>query len=386
MYTSKIISPKFLLLISFLLCGIISMSTGTSWGAAGTFGAALMSIAAGMNFPLPLVAGAIISGCYIGDGLSPLGGEPNLVAMSADVDLRKHLKHLLWTEGTAVVLCALIYGVLGFVIGSGKESGLTQIDPILNTLTTLFKMKMPYGLLLLIPPAIVIYGMVKNMPIVPVMFASIGFSIFNAVAVQDFPLKSIAATLIGGFNLNYFRELGVNLDSLPADVSYLLNRGGLSSMLDILQVTFCAFAFVGALNVTGVLNVLLSKAVKFIKSTGQLIMTTALSGFVSIAIAGNNTICFILLGDLFQKEYTLKGLKKENLSRVIADSITGVEPIIPWSLAGVFMSGTLGVPTLNYLPWAFFCYIPLILTILLGFTGIGISKIEKGDNAAYSQT
>src|SRR5699024_6971899 len=108
--------------------------------------------------------------------------------------------------------------------------------------------------------------------------------------------------------------------------------------------------------------------------TGQLILTTAVSGGLSIAISGSNTICFELLGDIFQKEYVRKGLKKTNLSRTLQDSITAIEAIVPWSLAGIFMSGTLQVPVLKYLPWTLFAYVPLVLTIVYGFTGIGIAK------------
>ncbi|HLQ39364.1 MAG TPA: Na+/H+ antiporter NhaC [Tetragenococcus sp.] len=370
----SIIRPQFLPILAFLLCAAIGMGTGSSWAAAGTVGTALMAIARGMDFPVAIVAGAIVSGAYTGDTLSPLGGEPALVAASSNVTMTDHLKHAYKTGGIGFIICLIFYTLIGFVYGRGKLVDSGYVEEIIKVLGSIYHFDPLNIILVLLPLVVAMVGMVKGKPTVAVMLISTVIASLVSVLTQGFAAKTVANSLISGFKIDYLVDVGVKPAAISDNIATLLEVGGLSSMMNIIQVSFCAFAFVGTLNMTGALDIILERITKIIKSTGQLILTTAVSGVLSIAISGSNTICFVLLGDIFQKEYVRKGLKKTNLSRTLQDSITAIEAIVPWSLAGIFMSGTLQVPVLKYLPWTLFAYVPLILTIVYGFTGIGIAK------------
>lgn len=152
----------------------------------------------------------------------------------------------------------------------------------------------------------------------------------------------------------------------------------MASMMNTALMAFCAFGFIGALTVSGCLDVILSHIMKHIHGTGQLITVTALLGVIIITVIGEASVTFLMIGGLFREEYIKRGLETKNLSRTLEDSITVVEPLVPWSLAGVYMTSTLGVPTAQYAPWACLCYTGVIFAIIWGFTGFGIAKIKKG--------
>lgn len=374
----QIISPKFIIVTSFLVTVILSVSTGTSWGAAGTVGAALISVAAGMGAPLPAVAGAIVGGAYFGDKMSPLSDSTNMSAIATNTNLYKHIGHMLYTTVPGFIISCVVYVIAGFSFTSNGEIG--QVDAIIKTLAQLFNLSMPVGLLLLIPPVIVVIGSLKKKPTVPVMMISSATAIVIAIVFQGFSFETCATSLVDGFKMEMFVNPAIDLDSLIAEVPKLLQRGGMSSMMNTALMAYCAFAFIGALTVSGSLEVILDRVMKHIHSTGQLIMITTMLGVIVITVIGEASVTFLMIGGLFREEYVKRGLDSKNLSRTLEDSITVVEPLVPWSLAGVYMASTLGVPTFTYAPWACLCYTGVIFAILWGYTGFGIAKIKKGSD------
>ena len=156
-------------------------------------------------------------------------------------------------------------------------------------------------------------------------------------------------------------------------------RGGMISMLETLLVALCAFAFAGVISVSGSLEVVLKFLLRMVTSTGSLILTTAISCIITVAITSNGQISILLPGELFKDTYRKYGLKAKNLSRTLEDSATVIEPIIPWTVAGMFMASTLGVPTLDYLPWAIVCYTGVIFAVIWGYTGFGIAKLDENN-------
>lgn len=374
----QIISPKFIIVTSFLVTVILSVSTGTSWGAAGTVGAALMSVAAGMGAPLPAVAGAIVAGAYFGDKMSPLSDSTNMSAIATGTNLYKHIGHMFYTTVPGFIVSCIVYTVAGISFaGSGEIS---QVDAIIDTLSQLFNLSMPVGLLLLVPPVIVIIGSLTKKPTIPVMMISSAVAVIIAMTVQGFSFETCAASMVSGFKMEMFVDPSVDLETVVKEVPNLLQRGGMSSMMNTALMAFCAFGFIGALTVSGSLDVILSHIMKFIHSTGQLITVTAILGVIIITVIGEASVTFLMIGGLFKDEYIKRGLQTKNLSRTLEDSITVVEPLVPWSLAGVYMTSTLGVPTAQYAPWACLCYTGVIFAIIWGFTGFGIAKIKKGED------
>jgi len=374
----QIINPTFIIVTSFLVTVILSVSTGTSWGSAGTVGAALMSVAAGMGAPLPAVAGAIVAGAYFGDKMSPLSDSTNMSAIATNTNLYKHIGHMLYTTIPGFIISCVVYVIAGLSFAGSKEVG--QVDVIVETLAQLFDLSMPTGLLLLLPPVIVVIGSLKKKPTIPVMMISSAVAVIIAMIVQGFSFEACAASMVSGFNMEMFINPTVNLDSLVKEVPNLLQRGGMSSMMNTALMAFCAFGFIGALTVFGSLDVILERIMRHIHSTGQLITITAILGVIIITVIGEASVTFLMLGGLFREEYVKMGLESKNLSRTLEDSITVVEPLVPWSLAGVYMASTLGVPTIEYAPWACLCYSGVVFAIIWAFTGFGIAKIKKGSD------
>lgn len=372
----QIISPKFIIVTSFLVTVILSVSTGTSWGAAGTVGAALMSVAAGMGAPLPAVAGAIVAGAYFGDKMSPLSDSTNMSAIATNTNLYKHIGHMFYTTVPGFIVSCVVYIIAGMSFASSGE--ISQVDAIIETLAELFKLSMPTGLLLLIPPVIVVAGSLKKKPTIPVMMISSAVAVVIAMAVQGFSFETCATSMVSGFKMEMFVNPAADITNMVQEVPNLLQRGGMSSMMNTALMAFCAFGFIGALTVSGSLDVILSHIMKYVHSTGQLITTTAVLGVIIITVIGEASVTFLMIGGLFKDEYVKRGLETKNLSRTLEDSITVVEPLVPWSLAGVYMSSTLGVPTAQYAPWACLCYTGVIFAVIWGFTGFGIAKIKKG--------
>ena len=374
----QIISPKYIIITSFLVTVILSVSTGTSWGAAGTVGAALISVAAGMGAPLPAVAGAIVAGAYFGDKMSPLSDSTNMSAIATETNLYQHIGHMFYTTVPGFIVSCAVYLIAGAHFASDSQVG--QVDEIINTLGELFNLAMPVGLLLLIPCVIVIAGSLMKKPTIPVMIISSAVAIVIAMLVQGFSFTDCAASMVSGFKMEMLHT-SMNLENIVEQVPNLLQRGGMSSMMNTALMAFCGFSFIGALTVCGSMELILERIMKHIHGTGQLITLTVILGVIMITVIGEATVTFLMIGGMFRPEYIKRGLESKNLSRSLEDSITVVEPLVPWSLAGVYMTSVLGVPTVQYAPWAVLCYTGVIFAIIWGFTGFGIAKIKKGSNS-----
>lgn len=378
----SVISPRFIIVTSFLVTVILSVSTGTSWGAAGTVGAALMGVAAGMGAPLPAVAGAIVSGAYFGDKMSPLSDSTNMSAIATNTNLYQHIGHMFYTTVPGFIISCVVYVIAGIHFASSGEVG--QVDVIINTLKELFNMSMPVGILLLVPPVIVLVGSLRKKPTIPVMMISSAVAVVIAMVFQGFSFSTSATSMVSGFKMDMFVNSSVDLKNIVEQVPNLLQRGGMLSMMNTALMAFCAFGFIGALTISGSLDYILERIMKHIHSTGQLIALITILGVIIITVIGEAAVTFLLIGGLFRAEYIKRGLESKNLSRTLEDSITVVEPLVPWSLAGVYMASTLGVPTVQYAPWAVLCYTGVIFAIIWGFTGFGIAKIKE-DSEAYPE-
>lgn len=374
-YGLKIISPQFLVVTSFLVTAFVSICTGTSWGSAGTVGVAIMGVAAGMGAPLPIVAGAVVSGAYFGDKLSPLSDTTNLAPIAAGSKLYDHIGHMLWTTVPGAILCIIVYTVAGFNLDTASYGTPEKVGAVLSSLETIFD----FNLFLLLPVILVLYGSLAKKPTIPVMLFSSAIALFNSVAFEGFSLQQGFTAAIDGFNLSMVTIPGFNTETLIPDVARLLNRGGMKSMLSTVLIAFCAYGFAGALGVTNSLNIVLEKLTKSVKSTLGLVGATIVSCLTAVFVTSNGQLSILIPGEMFRDTYIKRGLQPRNLSRTLEDSATVTEPIVPWTAAGVYMATTLGVPTLELLPWAILCYTGVIFALICAATGIGIKKITKGD-------
>lgn len=372
-YGLKIINPKLLIITSFLVTSIVSICTGTSWGSAGTIGVALMGVAAGIGAPLPIVAGAIVSGAYFGDKMSPLSDTTNLAPIAAGTTLYEHIQHMIFTTGPAFILAAIVYIITGFNMNVSDIATPEKVETILKTLESIFK----FNIFVLLPPIIVLYGSIKKKPTIPVMLISSSVALFNSIIFQGFNLAQAFEATISGFNISMVN--GLNLENVVSDIPRLLNRGGMNSMLGTVLIAFCAYGFAGIVSVNGSLDIVLEKLMKKVNSTGNLILVTLVSCFTAVCVTSNGQLSILIPGEMLKNSYISRKLHPKNLSRTLEDGATVIEPLVPWTAAGVYMATTLGIPTLSYLPWAILCYSGCVFALIWGYTGKFIAKLDENN-------
>ena len=376
-YGLKIINPSFLIVTSFIVTAIVSICTGTSWGSAGTIGVALMGIAAGVGAPLHIVAGAIVSGAYFGDKMSPLSDTTNLAPIAAGSKLYEHIGHMLWTTGPAFIICCIVYIIVGLNLDGISSTSSENVIQILDTLDTIFS----FNPMIILPVLVILYGSIAKKPTIPIMLISSAVAIFNATVFQHFEIKDSFQAAISGFSLDMVQIVGFDKQNLIPDIPRLLQRGGMLSMLNTVLIAFCAYGFAGTLAVTNSLDIVINKILKLVKNTFSLVLSTIISCITAVFVTSNGQLSILIPGEMFHKAYVKRGLEPKNLSRTLEDSATVIEPITPWTAAGVYMATTLGVSTLDYLPWAILNYTGVIFAIIYAITGVGIAKIKKGSDS-----
>jgi NhaC family Na+:H+ antiporter len=362
-YGLELISPRFFLVTACIICSLVSVFTGTSWGTAGTVGVALMGVAQGLGVNPAAAAGAIVAGGYFGDKLSPFSDTTNLAPVVARSNLFDHIRWLLWTTGPAWTLGLLVYLVVG--LGTGGGGSTADVDALQATLRGAYQ----FHLLLLLPPVLMLGLAVRRAPILPGMLLSSLVAVVLAVWIQGEGLGSALDATIAG----YTASTGV------PSVDVLLTRGGMLSMMDLTLLVLCAFGFAGIMRTCGFLDRILASLLTVVRGTLGLVSATVGSGILTAVVTGSSYLSIIVPGDLFADAFRRADLAAKNLSRTLEDSGTVVVPLVPWSAAGSFMAGTLGVATVSYLPWAVMNYTGFLFAILMAATGIGIAPRIRED-------
>lgn len=366
-YGVQLVNPRFMLVTAFLSSALLSIVTGTSWGAAGTIGVAMMGIAGGLGVSLPATAGAVVSGAFFGDKLSPLSDTTNLAPMAAGSNLYEHIKHMLYTTVPASIVALIVYLIVGL-----KTNG-TLVTPenvklMIEQLHEMFN----FNPVILLPFVLVIAGSLLKWPTIPTMIGSGFLGVILGITVQGFSLIDGCTALISGFDVTMTGFTG----EASADILRLLNRGGVNSVISTTVLVFVAMAFAGIVSVSGMLDKVLELLLKHVRSTTGLVGSTILACFTVALTTGSSYLSILVPGQLFKDAYAKKGLAAKNLSRTLEDSGTVIVPLVPWSAAGAYMSVTLGVATLEYLPWSVMNYMGIVFAVILAITGFGIAKIK----------
>ena len=372
-YGVQIVNPKFLIVTAFLISAVVSTVTGTSWGSAGTIGVAIMGIAGGLGVSLPATAGAVVAGAYFGDKISPLSDTTNLAPIAAGSELYEHIKHMLWTTIPASVVSIIIYTIVGL-----KASGSANTPETVTTLLSQLDGMFNWNVILLLPAVIIILGSVLKWPTIPTMLGTSMFSVMLGVMIQGFTWADGFAAMIKGFNVSMTAFEGEAI----WEVTRLINRGGVISVTGTTVLIFCAMGFAGIMSCSGMLDVVLEKLMSKVKKTTGIILSTIASCATVAFVTGSSYLSIIIPGELFADTYKKRGLHPKNLSRTLEDSGTVLVPLIPWSAAGAYMSSTLGVETMAYLPWAILNYLGIVFAIILAVTGIGIAKYDPSEEKA----
>jgi NhaC family Na+:H+ antiporter len=352
-YGLKLISPQFFLVTACFVCSLTSIATGTSWGTIGTLGVAFMGIALGLGIPPGPAAGAIVAGSYFGDKMSPFSDVTNLAPVAAGSNLFDHIKHMLWSATPAWLIGLFIY----FLIGLDYEAKTVESETMTLIMTTL-KENFHFNILLLLPMVIVLYFAATKKPTIPGMLLSSFVAGILAVIFQNASVSEIATALNTGFQAN----TGVGR------VDDLISRGGMMSMMETQLVAFTAFSFGGIMQKTGLLSVILDRVMIFANKVWSIVLTTISASIVTALVTGSSYLSMIIPGELLAPVYKEKGLAAKNLSRIIEESGAIIVPLIPWSMAGVYITGTLEVPTFAYAPWAIMNYLAVVILAIFGFT------------------
>lgn len=367
-YGIKLIDPRFLFVTGFLVCAIISTFTGTSFGSAGTAGVAVMGVAIGTGAPLPIAAGAVISGAVFGDKLSPFSDTTMLAPVAAGCDLYDHIKHMFYTTGSATILSLVVYFIAGLTLPKESMASPELVQQMLSTLDTMFH----FNPILLLPPVIVLAGAFLRKPTVPCMLLASVVAIIMGMLFQGFSFATGMTAFYSGFNVSM---TGFQGEVIP-QINTLLNRGGLMGMMSTILLIFCAFAFGGIYSKSGCVSVILEKLMNGIRSVGSLITSTVAATIFMSLVTGSSYLAILVPGEMFAPAFDQFGLHRKNLSRTLEDAGTCVVPLVPWAVAGTYMSTTLGVPTIQYLPWSVLCYSSFIFAIIFAFTGLTIKKAD----------
>jgi NhaC family Na+:H+ antiporter len=364
-YGLGMISPKIFLVTACMATGLVSVLTGTGYGTIGTVGVAFMGIAHGLGIPPGQAAGALVAGAYLGDKVSPFASNANFAVAVARANLYDHIRHCLWTTVPAFVLGLGIYALLGLNREVAAGASLAADDVVRAALAKNFVFS-PW---LLLPPVVTLVLAYGNRPIMPGMLLSVGVAVVLAVVVQGVPIVSALNITITGYEPHTGNPV----------VDKLLAQGGMMKMMHVTLIAICAFGFSGILQKAGLLEPVLQKLFLYTTTTWRLISATVIGTIVVELMTGAAFVCILLPSELFGPAYRKLGLAAKNMTRTIGDcGIVGV-PLIPWSIAGAFMSGTLGVPVTSYAPWAIFCYVGIFFTLAAGATGWTIAPRTRDD-------
>lgn len=375
-YGLLVLNPTIFLVAATIVSAVVSIATGSSWSTIATIGIALLGIGQALGMSEGLVAGAIISGAYFGDKMSPLSDTTNLAPAMAGTDLFTHIRHMAWTTGPSIIITLIIFLVLGFTFEGGGEA--TNVDAVLASIQQSFNIN---GWLFIVP-VVVIVLIVKKMPALPALLVGTLLGALFAVIFQPQAIAEVSGITDNAFMANYTAVMqamytDITISSENEIVSELLSTGGMAGMLNTIWLILCAMVFGGVMESVGLLQRITEEVIKWAESTGSLIASTAGTCIFFNLTASDQYLAIVVPGRMYADTYRKRGLKPENLSRALEDSGTVTSVLIPWNTCGATQSAVLGVATVAYLPYCFFNIISPFMTILFGYLNIKINRYKE---------
>ncbi len=377
-YGIKLIHPMVFLPICLVICSVVSLATGSSWSTVGTVGIALIGIGQTLGIPIEMVAGAIVSGSYFGDKMSPLSDTTNLAPAMAGTDLFSHIRHMVYTSGPSIVLSFILFSILG-IFYHGQSLDSKGIEQVLNLVQTKFNIT-PWIFTL---PLIVIVMVKKKVPALPaLLFGTFAGGIY-ALVFQTSLIESMGGGEISGVKI-YEIILGVAYDGFKLEtgnefIDKLFSRGGMSNMLNTVWLILMAMIFGGMLEVTGMLGRIAESILKMVSGVTSLVASTVGSAIFLNITTSDQYIAIVLSGRMFKSAYQDRNLHPKNLSRAVEDGATVTSVLVPWNTCGAYFSSILGVATVGYLPFAFFNLLSPIMSVIIAASGKTMEKLEDNN-------
>lgn len=377
-YGVKIISPKVFLLTACIICALVSVTIGSSWTTIATIGVALLGIGKALGFSDGMIAGAIISGAYFGDKISPLSDTTVLASSMSKVPMFDHIRYLMYTTVPSIVITLVIFTILGFS-HSGSDSSL------INEYTSVLDSKFNITPWLLIVPALTAVMIARRMPALIVLALSTATAAIAAVIFQPDIIREIGASIAGDGSNAKILFTGtiesiynsVSIETGNPEVNQLVASKGMLGMLNTVYLIICAMCFGAALKASGMLRHLASMILPLTKRRTSLVTSTVVTGTALNGIVSDQYLAIILTSSLFKDVYEKEGYENRLLSRSVEDSATVTSPLYPWSSCGMTQATILSVPTLAYLPYCFFNLISPLMSITVAAIGYKILKKDK---------
>ena len=387
-YGLDILNPTIFLFAACVVCSIVSGAPGSSWTTAATVGIALVGIGRALGIHEGMIAGAVLSGAYFGDKMSPLSDTTNLAPAMAGTDLFTHIRYMTYTTIPSIFIALILFLILGFV--SGGSGDIDQTDTIQAAIAAKFNIS---GWLLLAPVVVVVL-IVKKIPAIPAILMGALLGVVFALIFQPALVQDIGGEVYGGIHQGASATVAVQaftgtMKSLYGEIAIatgnavvddLLKSQGMFGMLKTVWLILAAMTFGGVMEGCGMLKRIAQGVISGIRSTGSLVASTAGTTIFFNLTASDQYLAIVVPGRMYADIYKERGLAPENLSRTLEDSGTVTSVLVPWNTCGAYHSGVLGVATVTYLPFAFFNYISPLMTIIFAYLKIKI-RMKKDENA-----
>jgi len=374
-YGLKILNPTIFLVAACIVSGIVSLATGSSWSTVATVGIALLGIGKALDISEGVIAGAIISGAYFGDKMSPLSDTTNLAPAMAGTDLFTHIKYMAWTTFPTLGITLVIFFIWGFTLDN------TQATADSSAVLLALEEKFSLNPILFIVPVLVIVMIVKKVPALPALFVG---ALLGGIAAIIFQPQIIEQ--VSGIQGNYLEAsfiavmnamtTSINIQTSDPMISELLSAKGMSGMLNTIWLILCAMIFGGVMESCGLLKAIAEQIIKFAHSTGSLVASTAATCIFFNFTASDQYMAIAVPGRMYADTYRKRGLKPEVLSRTLEDAGTVTSVLIPWNTCGATQANVLGVATMVYAPYTFFCLISPLMTILHAYLNFKIRRLD----------
>ncbi len=377
-YGLKIIDPSWFYAATCLVCGIVAMSIGSSWTTAATVGVAFIGIANGFEMSTAVTAGAVISGAYFGDKLSPLSETTNLAPAVAGTELFAHIRYMLWTTIPSITIALILFLLLGFDHSSSNIGSTESIEKLTNILESTYHI----SIVNLIPLAVLLFLAFKKMPAFPAVAIGAIIGAIWAACFQQELISTMVTTGLSSFQASLtiiwtaFFD-GVVVKTGNSEIDELLSRGGMSSMLNTIWLVMSALSFGAVLEHLGMLKRFVDTILKAAKSTGSLIASTVATCIGTNLITADQYMAIVMPGRMYKEEFQRRGLHPTVLSRTLEDSGTITSPLIPWNTCGAFMFGALALTSYDYIFYCFFNLINPLLAIIYGYMGYKIKYLNE---------
>ena len=382
-YGIMVISPKVFLVTACILCSIVSLATGSSWSTAGSMGVALIGVGTALGFPEVMTAGAVVSGAYFGDKMSPLSDTTNLAPAMAGATLFDHIKHMIYTTGTSMIIALIAYAVMGFMFSSGNAVDMSVVEEVKEFI----KASSNISIIALLPPVFVIAAVALKLPAIPSLLGGVLIGVplmfMNTTSVNSALLAAETAKEGLTNNIFYMLNNGIAMGNVPEgasdiinELSSLLSSAGMQGMMWTISIILMAMCFGGIVDCTGMMATFANLLLKVAKGRGGLVLATEFSCLFVNAVCCDQYLSLVLPGRMFKEAFEDMRLAPKNLSRCLEDCGTITSNFFPWNTCGATMRTFLGVGS-GYIPYAILNWLNPIVSCIFGFTGITMTKMTE---------